>query len=138
METAVRRRETALGNFLADVVRERMKTDIAFVNSGSIRINDDILPSPIRNEHMEGIFYYDSTLISFRLTGSEILDILNQSLLDVDSGNGRFLKVSGIRFKYRAVGSLRNPSFEVKRKDVKSSQIGDWGIFLSSPNGNIL
>lgn len=33
----------ALGDFLTDVVHERMKTDIVFINGGSIHINDNIL-----------------------------------------------------------------------------------------------
>ena len=42
LEPKIRTRETALGNFLADALRNRFKTDFGFVNGGAVRINDDI------------------------------------------------------------------------------------------------
>lgn len=119
VEPAVRSRETALGNFLADVIRNRMKTDIAFVNGGGIRINDNILPGPIRNYDMEGIFYSDTELVAFELTGEEIVDILRNSVSKVHLGDGRFLHVSGIRFTYHIGGTEENPVYGVEAKNVE-------------------
>ncbi|WP_054760853.1 bifunctional metallophosphatase/5'-nucleotidase [Methylomonas koyamae] len=102
VEPAVRGRETALGNFLADTMRERMQTDIAFTNGGGIRINDNIPPGPVTLYDMEGLFYYDNKLVSFALTGQQLLDVLNNSVSKTHLGDGRFLQVSGIRFGYHA------------------------------------
>jgi len=102
VEPAVRGRETALGNFLADVMRERMKTDIAFINGGGIRINDNIPPGPITVYDMEGLFYYDNGLVSFELSGQQLLEVLKNSVSKSHLGDGRFLQVSGLRFKYHA------------------------------------
>lgn len=119
VEPAVRGRETALGNFLADVIRNRMKTDIAFVNGGGIRINDDIPPGPIRNYDMEGIFYFDNALVAFELTGAEIVDILRNSVSKVHLGDGRFLHVSGVKFRYHMGGTEENPVYGVEAGDVE-------------------
>jgi 2',3'-cyclic-nucleotide 2'-phosphodiesterase (5'-nucleotidase family) len=100
VEPAVRGRETALGNLLADATREQMQTDVAFVNGGSIRINDNIPPGPITNYDLEGIFYYTNSLVAFRATGQQLLDMLNNSVSRVDAGDGRFLQVSGVTFRY--------------------------------------
>ncbi|MBS3955362.1 MAG: bifunctional metallophosphatase/5'-nucleotidase [Methylomicrobium sp.] len=105
VEPAVRGRETALGNFLTDVIREHMNTDIAFTNGGGIRINDNIPPGPITVYDMEGLFYYDNGLVSFELTGAQILDVLKNSVSKSHLGNGRFLQVAGLRFKYHAMES---------------------------------
>ncbi len=86
VEPAVRGRETALGNFLTDVLRDRMKTDLAFVNGGAIRINDDIPPGPIRNYDFEGIFYFDNKIVSFEVTGAELLELLRISVAKVARG----------------------------------------------------
>lgn len=102
VEPAVRGRETALGNFLADTMRERMQTDIAFTNGGGIRINDNIPPGPVTLYDMEGLFYYDNKLVSFALTGQQLLEVLNNSVSKTHLGDGRFLQVSGIRFGYHA------------------------------------
>ncbi len=119
VEPAVRGRETALGNFLADVIRDRMKTDLAFVNGGGIRINDNIPPGPIRTYDMEGIFYFDNMLTSFEITGKEILDILRNSVSKVHLGDGRFLQVSGIRFKYHVESKADKTIYRIETEDVE-------------------
>lgn len=118
-EPAVRGRETALGDFLADVVRERTKTDIAFINGGGIRINDNIPPGPVTTYDMEGIFYYDNNLVSFPLTGAQLLDVLRNAVSKSHYGDGRFLQISGFRFKYHAKtedGVLR---YQIDAADVE-------------------
>src|SRR5688572_10828864 len=100
VEPAVRGRETALGNLLADAARDQMQTDVAVINGGSIRINDNIPPGPITKYDMEGVFYYTNTLVAVRMTGAQLLDILRNSVSRVDAGDGRFLQVSGLRFTY--------------------------------------
>lgn len=115
IEPAVRGRETALGNLLTDVARERMGTDVAVLNGGSIRINDNIPPGPITKYDMEGIFYYTNTLVAVSVTGQQLLDMLRNSVSRVDAGDGRFLQVSGLRFKYR----LRDGKFAVDAADVE-------------------
>jgi 2',3'-cyclic-nucleotide 2'-phosphodiesterase (5'-nucleotidase family) len=105
VEPVVRGRESALGNLLADAVREQMQTDIAFINGGSIRINDNIPPGPITSYDMEGIFYFKNSLVATRLTGQQLLDILRNAVSRADSGDGRFLQVSGLSFTYRPAGA---------------------------------
>lgn len=120
-ESAIRGRETAMGNWLADVMRERMSTDIAFFNGGSVRINDNIpAGGDIRGEHLEGIFYFDGSLVAFDLTGAQLIDVLNNSVSLADSGAGRFLQVSGLRFSYRGSSSADGEAvFEVVEDSVE-------------------
>ncbi|HEX8151995.1 MAG TPA: 5'-nucleotidase C-terminal domain-containing protein, partial [Thermoanaerobaculia bacterium] len=115
VEPAVRGRETALGNLLTDVAREQMQTDVALLNGGSIRINDNIPPGAVTKYDMEGIFYYTNTLVAFPLTGAQLLDMLRNSVSRVDAGDGRFLQVSGITFAYSGAPG----SWTVDAKDVK-------------------
>ena len=100
VEPAVRGRETALGNLLADAARDQMGTDVAVINGGSIRINDNIPPGPVTKYDMEGIFYYTNKLVAVRVTGAQLLEMLRNSVSRVDAGDGRFLQVSGLRFTY--------------------------------------
>jgi 5'-nucleotidase len=115
VEPAVRGRETALGNFLADVTRAQMQTDVALINGGSIRINDNIPPGPITKYDMEGIFYYTNSLVATTVTGQQLLDLLRNSVSRVDAGDGRFLQVSGLRFRYHP----QNGAFVVNAGDVE-------------------
>jgi 2',3'-cyclic-nucleotide 2'-phosphodiesterase (5'-nucleotidase family) len=124
VEPAVRGRETALGNFLTDVIRDRMRTDVGFVNGGAIRINDDIPPGPIRNYDLEGIFYFDNSVVSFEITGAQLLEILRTSVSKVHAGHGRFLQVSGIRFRYHVGGTADDPIYTIEAPDVEVSPRG--------------
>jgi 2',3'-cyclic-nucleotide 2'-phosphodiesterase (5'-nucleotidase family) len=121
VEPAVRGRETALGNLLADATRAQMQTDVAFINGGSIRINDNIPPGPITNYDMEGVFYYTNALVAFRATGQQILDILNNSVSRVDAGDGRFLQVSGVSFRYGPDVKAQDVTVNGKPLDLAAS-----------------
>lgn len=125
VEPAVRGRETALGNVLMDAAREQMGTEIAVLNGGSIRINDNIPPGPITKYDMEGIFYYTNTLVAVQVTGQQLLDMLLNSVSRADAGDGRFLQVSGMRFSYRAAGG----KFIVDAADV---EVGGKPLDLSA------
>jgi 5'-nucleotidase len=91
-----------------------MGTDVALLNGGSIRINDNIPPGPITEYELEGIFYYTNRLVAFPLTGRQLLDMLNISVKEADSADGRFLQVSGVRFAY----TQRDGKFVVDAADV--------------------
>jgi 2',3'-cyclic-nucleotide 2'-phosphodiesterase (5'-nucleotidase family) len=120
VEPAVRGRETALGNFLADAIRDRLQTDLGFLNGGAIRINDNIpAGSPIRIYDLEGIFYFDNNLAAFELTGTELLDVLRTSVALVHTGHGRFLQVSGIKFQYHVSGASDRPVYRIDAADVR-------------------
>ena len=114
IEPAVRGRETALGNLLADASREQMQTDVGIINGGSIRINDNIPPGPITKYDMEGVFYYTNTLVAFSATGQQLLDLLRNGVSRADSGDGRFLQVSGLNFKYHP----KDGQFVIEPSDV--------------------
>jgi 5'-nucleotidase len=123
VEPAIRGRETALGNFLADVVRARMKTQVAFINGGAIRINDNIpAGGPVRAYDLEGIFLFGDDLVSFDLTGLQLLDVLRNSVAEVDEGSGQFLQVSGVRFHYHRRGTPDKPTYIIEPADVQVIQ----------------
>ncbi|HEX7829481.1 MAG TPA: bifunctional UDP-sugar hydrolase/5'-nucleotidase, partial [Thermoanaerobaculia bacterium] len=115
VEPAVRGYETALGNLLTDAARKQMQTDVAVLNGGSIRINDNIPPGPITSYDMEGIFYYKNTLVAFPVTGQQLLDMLRNGVSRADAGDGRFLQVSGLSFAY----SKQGDTFVVDPANVK-------------------
>lgn len=115
VEPAVRGYETALGNLLTDAARKQMNTEVGVLNGGSIRINDNIPPGPVTKYDMEGIFYYTNTLVAFPLTGQQLLDMLRNGVSRADAGDGRFLQVSGISFRYAKDGD----KFTVDPADVR-------------------
>ena len=127
-EPAIRGRETALGDFLCDTLRQALAVDVAVLNGGAIRINDDVpAGGNLRVYELEGIFYYDGKLVVTKLTGRELLDLLRISVSQADLGHGRFLQVGGLRFRYRVAPGAA-PTVEAA--DVT---IAPWGSAGSEP-----
>ncbi|NIL95529.1 MAG: hypothetical protein GTO71_14140, partial [Woeseiaceae bacterium] len=72
-EETVRSRETSWGNFIADQMRTAFghpPTDLAFLNSGSLRI-DDFIADDIRYEDIARTFGFSSFLRVLPIAGEE-------------------------------------------------------------------
>jgi len=128
IEPTIRGRESALGNFLADVLRDRLETDLAFVNGGAIRVNDDVpAQGNVRVYEMEGIFYFDNRPVATQVTGAELLELLRKSVSEAKIGHGRFLQVSGIRYSYHARPEGYGERTRVEAADVAVQPRGVQG-----------
>jgi 2',3'-cyclic-nucleotide 2'-phosphodiesterase (5'-nucleotidase family) len=129
VEPVIRGRESALGNFLTDALRARLETDVALLNGGAVRVNDDVpAGGALRVYEMEGIFYYDNLPVAIELSGAELLELLRISLAGAESAHGRFLQVSGLRLRYRIeAGAGDEPRVAVDFADVEVERRGGAG-----------
>jgi 2',3'-cyclic-nucleotide 2'-phosphodiesterase (5'-nucleotidase family) len=94
--------ESNVGNAICDAMLEASKAQIAFQNSGGIRI--DIPKGKITMEQVYSLLPFDNVLVEMDLTGKDILDLLEQSAT-LEKG---ILQVAGIKVKYdmkRPIGS---------------------------------
>ncbi|EFR02476.1 2,3-cyclic-nucleotide 2-phosphodiesterase [Nannizzia gypsea CBS 118893] len=121
--TVIRSQETNLGNILADAVRAFYDTDIAFINSGGVRCDriiaetnghnalkiKDIIGEKravqLKYENTQSlrlaitdIMPFDNAFVVKRVGGATLLSALENSVSDSHT-DGRFLQVSGMRFK---------------------------------------
>lgn len=100
-ETAIRRFETNLGNLLADLAKAEFKAcqaDVAIINSGSIRLNQNIAAGdPIIAKHLHEMFPYPSDLRLIEIPATLLPDILQHSISNW-TANGHWLQVSGVSF----------------------------------------
>ncbi|KAL1717392.1 5'-nucleotidase [Schizophyllum commune] len=91
----VRSAETNVGNLLADAVRAYYDTDLAFVNSGSIRC-DRVVPAGVLTvRDIIDIVPFDNPWVVKQMSGQVILQALENSVSDMRS-DGRFLQLSGL------------------------------------------
>ena len=93
----VRDRETSIGNFCADAFRIMLDTDIAMVNGGGIRAN--IPAGEITYNSLISVFPFNNTACKAEITGAQLLDALEVSVMELPLTSGSFMQVSGIRFK---------------------------------------
>jgi len=112
-----RRRESMLGDLVSDAMRAGTGSDVALLNSGTLRLDRVIPPGPVTNHHIESIFPFpDQTrIVKFTLTGAQLRQVLEHSVSAGVLGSGGFLQVSGLSFKFdptrpsgrRLVGDVR-------------------------------
>ena len=92
----VRTQETNLGDFIADALRARMKTDVALINGGGIR-SDRIVPAgPLSRRDVVALLPFANVVVSVELTGRALRAALEQGLARLDREGGGFLQVSGL------------------------------------------
>ncbi len=94
----VRTRETNLGNFIADMMRDFGKTDIAIMNGGGIR--GSLAEGSITLGDAFRVLAFDNTLVTLQLTGAQLREALENGVSQVEQGGGRFPQVSGLSFIY--------------------------------------
>jgi 2',3'-cyclic-nucleotide 2'-phosphodiesterase (5'-nucleotidase family) len=99
-ELEIRSYETNLGNWVADQVRAVAEdADIAFINSGSLRANQNIPPGPITKRDLEELLPYNTELVQVALD-KEQLDAVLERATEGWSGKGQWLQISGFAFQH--------------------------------------
>jgi 5'-nucleotidase len=100
----VRRRETNLGNMIADVYRQAFAepADAALVNSGGIRSDKTYGPGALTRRDLLNILPYANTLVRARVTGEQLKRALENGVSHAGEEDGRFPQVSGLSFTYDA------------------------------------
>ncbi len=95
-------KESNIGNWEADVMREFGRADIALVNSGSLRKN--MSPGPITQRDMWEMNPFSNTVVRFSIPGRNLMQVLEWQA----AKKGELMQVSGLRYTYdsnKAFGS---------------------------------
>jgi len=85
--------ESTLGDLAADAMRAEGKADMAFQNSGGLRA--DLPEGVITKGSVYDVMPFDNTLVVVKLTGAEVLRMLEQGL-----AHGRVSQQSGLRYRF--------------------------------------
>ena len=92
----IRRRETNLGDLIADAYKYKMGADCAVANGGSIRSN--VNEGSISILDINTVQPFNDTVCLLEVTGQQIIDALEWGCHLSPSECGGFLQVSGITF----------------------------------------
>ena len=98
-EVKIRNEESNLGNFVVDQMRVafgREPADLAFINSGTLRIDDYIIDD-ITFEDIARTFGFSSHLRYLTMTGAEFRRVLEAGYRGSGPSKGYFPQVSGFR-----------------------------------------
>ena len=94
------RRETNLGDFIADAFRKATGADVAIVNGGSVRSNQVYPVGEIRRRDALAILPFENPIVKIEVKGSTIKAALEHGVSRAAEADGRFPQVSGITFAY--------------------------------------
>ncbi|MEF3245030.1 MAG: 5'-nucleotidase C-terminal domain-containing protein [Caldisericaceae bacterium] len=93
----IRTKETNLGDFISDWMREVAGADITITNGGGIRAS--IPKGPITVGNVYTTLPFNNLILLLTLKGSDVLSALENGFSQVEAVSGRFPQVSGIRVK---------------------------------------
>jgi len=97
----VRGREAAIGNLIADAMRERARADVAVMNGGGIRGSKVFAPgTPISRRDVLAELPFGNHLVTVEVKGSDLRRALENGLSRLPTAAGRFPHVSGLRVEY--------------------------------------
>lgn len=131
VSSSLRSRETNLGNFVADAMRDDTGAAIAIVNSGSIRVNQVMPAGTLRMKDLVAIHPFGGTVCVIEATGSLILEMLNNGLSEIGEDDGRFPQVSGIRFVVDPAAPVGNRIREVEVGDEPLDPARSYQVAVS-------
>lgn len=99
----VRQREAAIGNLIADAIRDFVKADVAITNGGGIRGDRTYEPGTTltRKDVLTELPFGNITVL-IELSGAELRQALEEGVSQVEDRAGRFPHVSGMRFTFDA------------------------------------
>lgn len=116
-KVAVRTAEAAVGNLIADAMRERTGADVAIMNGGGIRGNKTYSAGvELTRRDILSELPFGNKLFVVEMTGAELIKALENGLWFAGKPNGRFPQLSGARIKARLKA--------VPGKRLESVQIG--------------
>jgi 2',3'-cyclic-nucleotide 2'-phosphodiesterase (5'-nucleotidase family) len=108
-EERIRRYETNVGDWLADLALDAFRADgaqMAFLNSGGMRLNQNIAPgTPIGRRVLEELFAYPTDLHLLEVSGAVLQQVASRSVEDW-SGNGHWLQIAGFAFRHDPHGEV--------------------------------
>lgn len=99
-KASVRSGETAIGNLIADAMKEAVGADFAITNGGGIRGNKVYEPGTrlTRRDILTELPFGNKTML-LEVTGAQVLEALENGVSEVENAAGRFPHVSGLVVK---------------------------------------
>ena len=156
----VRSQESAMGDLIADAMREASGADVAITNGGGIRADRtyDAGSDLTRGDILAELPFGNVTVVT-EIPGSQILSALENGFSQVETGGGRFPQVSGMEVVYdpTAPAGSRVVSVTIGGEDLDKDKVykvatndymlsggdgygalGGGKILVNAGNGNLM
>jgi 2',3'-cyclic-nucleotide 2'-phosphodiesterase (5'-nucleotidase family) len=129
---AVRLREAAIGNLIADAIRLATNADVGLVNGGGIRANKQYPPgSTITRRDIFSEMPFGNTVVVLEITGAGLLGVLEHGFSRAGQEAGIFPQVSGLAVVF---DPARPPGQRVKRVSVGGAPLEAGRLYRLATN----
>lgn len=129
---SVRTQETAIGNLIADAMREATGADIAITNGGGIRADKIYDPGTVLTRRdIQSELPFGNKTVTLALTGQAVIDALENGFGAVEDVAGRFPQVSGMTVTYDLSAE---PGSRVQQVLVGDAEIDLAGSYVLATN----
>ncbi len=125
----VRTKETNLGNLSADAVRAAAGSDIGFVNGGNIRVSLEV--GNITFGRLAELFPFGNTVQVKKITGEDLIKVLEQSVSGYPAAQGGFLHVSGMTFVFDPAQPVGSRVVEVTVGDKPLDKEAEYTVAIN-------
>lgn len=98
--STVRLKESNIGNFVCDVMRQHHHADCTIMASGTIRGDQIYPPGALRIKDITTCFPFEDPVVLLRVTAKAIWDALENGVSMYPALEGRFPQVSNIHFEF--------------------------------------
>ncbi len=117
-ESIVRSQEAAIGDLIADAMRQSVGADVGLTNGGGIRGNKQYaVGTELTRRDILTELPFGNVTVMTEVSGQQLMDALENGVSQVEDGAGRFPQVSGLKM----VVDLKKP----KGSRVLSVTVGD-------------
>ncbi|KAK1758759.1 Metallo-dependent phosphatase-like protein [Echria macrotheca] len=98
--TTVRLKESNIGNFVCDIMRHHYGADCTIMAAGTIRGDQIYPPGPIRVKDITDCFPFEDPVVVIKVSGTALLEALENGVCLYPALEGRFPQVSDIKFQF--------------------------------------
>ncbi|KAK7217721.1 hypothetical protein V2G26_005724 [Clonostachys chloroleuca] len=112
--STVRTKESNIGNFVCDVMRQHHEADCAIMASGTIRGDQVYPPGALRIKDIVTCFPFEDPVVLLVVTGQAIWDALENGVSQYPALEGRFPQVSNIHYEFDPRRETRKRILSVK------------------------
>ena len=128
---AVRQQEAALGNFIADVMRQVVAADAAITNGGGIRTNALFPVGRIRRLDVFAWLPFGNIVVKVAVRGAALRQALENGVSQWQQVGGRFPQVSNIAFSFNPDRPVGSRVLEVR---VAGQPLDDGALYTVATN----
>lgn len=118
------RKESNIGNWIADVHRDATHAQVGFMNAGGIRTN--VSAGPLTRRELFSVLPFRNVLVTFQLTGKQLKDCVAHGLASDDQ-----LQVSGLRLEWKKKG---DGSVDIVKMEVAGKPVVDKTLYICGAN----